>query len=63
MSRPFVAVDWGTSSFRLWSLSADGDVLDRVSGPFGMAELAKKDFGRVLEDALLKLSIDNTAKP
>ena len=57
-SRPCVAVDWGTSSFRLWRLAADGEVLDRASGPYGMAGLSKEDFGRVLEEQLARLSID-----
>ena len=55
--RPFVAVDWGTSSFRLWSLSAQGEVTDRASGPFGMAGLGKNDFDKVLEEQLASLSI------
>ena len=38
---PFcVAVDWGTSSFRLWSLTADGAVLGASRGPEGMAATA-----------------------
>ena len=55
--QPFVAVDWGTSSFRLWSLSAKGEVTDRASGPFGMAGLDRNDFGVVLEERLDCLSI------
>jgi 2-keto-3-deoxy-galactonokinase len=31
-----IAVDWGTSSFRAWRLGADGVVLDRREGPFGL---------------------------
>ncbi len=58
MSNSFVAVDWGTTSFRLWNLSQDGEVLDRSSGPFGMATLSKDEFGTVLEDAMTKLFID-----
>ncbi|ASJ75807.1 putative 2-dehydro-3-deoxygalactonokinase DgoK1 [Granulosicoccus antarcticus IMCC3135] len=53
-----VAVDWGTSSFRLWTLSADGQVLARANGPYGMASLSKQDFAQVLEDQLNRLSVD-----
>ncbi|NND71090.1 MAG: 2-dehydro-3-deoxygalactonokinase [Rhodothermales bacterium] len=56
-SRSYVAVDWGTSSFRLWRLAAGGEVLDRAAGPFGMAGLPKDGFGRVLEEQLARLSV------
>ncbi|WP_102959975.1 2-dehydro-3-deoxygalactonokinase [Mangrovicella endophytica] len=36
MSAPYVAVDWGTSSFRLWLLGPDGSVLAESRGDEGM---------------------------
>lgn len=32
----FIAVDWGTSSFRLWVVGARGEVLASADAPFGM---------------------------
>ena len=32
----FVAVDWGTSSFRAWLMAADGTELAESRGPEGM---------------------------
>lgn len=55
--RPFVAVDWGTTSFRLWSLSSQGEVVERSNGPFGMSGLKKSDFAKVLDENLVKLGI------
>jgi 2-dehydro-3-deoxygalactonokinase len=46
---PFlVAVDWGTSSFRLWLMSADGTVLAEHRSHEGMSEVAS-GFETVLE--------------
>ena len=49
MANPaYVAVDWGTSSFRLWLIDADGSVLaERRSGE-GMTTAAKTGFSQVL---------------
>lgn len=55
----YVAVDWGTTSFRLWSLGADGELLDRTSGPYGMSGLAKDAFGPVLEKKMSRLGLSN----
>lgn len=54
---PCVAVDWGTSSLRIWSLSAAGEILDRFSGSQGMSGLAQHDFERVLETQLNHMSV------
>ena len=43
-----VAVDWGTSSFRAWLLSRDGDVLAESRGPEGMTHCATAGFEPVL---------------
>ena len=53
-----VAVDWGTSSFRLWVLTASAKVLQEASGPFGMASLSPGHFSNVLESQLQELQID-----
>ena len=38
-SPALVAVDWGTSSFRLWLMSADGTVLAEHRSHEGMSEV------------------------
>jgi len=43
-----VAVDWGTSSFRLWVMAADGAILGRSRGPEGMAHCVAAGFAPVL---------------
>lgn len=54
----FVAVDWGTSSFRLWSLSGGFAVLGMRTGPYGMATLTPRNYLAVLEENLAALNID-----
>lgn len=54
----FVAVDWGTTSFRLWALATDGSFMASCDGPFGMSQLKKDEFGVVLDADLEKLGID-----
>lgn len=54
----FIAVDWGTSAFRLWSLSADGAVLAKREGPYGMAGLQPDEYESVLEENLSALKIN-----
>ncbi|MCK1712298.1 MULTISPECIES: 2-dehydro-3-deoxygalactonokinase [unclassified Bradyrhizobium] len=53
MTEPaYVAVDWGTSSFRLWLIDGAGDVLaERRSGE-GMLAAAKAGFAAVLQSHL-----------
>lgn len=51
-----VAVDWGTSSFRLWLMSLDGTVLTEHRSHEGMTEVAERGFGTVLESHLSALS-------
>jgi 2-dehydro-3-deoxygalactonokinase len=51
----FVAVDWGTSSFRAWLMAADGHVLAETRGPEGMLHCATAGFAPVLSDHLAKL--------
>ena len=52
-----VAVDWGTSGFRLWVVGDDGTVIAHYDGPFGMSRLKPSDFSNVLEERLSKLGI------
>ncbi|HEY9056781.1 MAG TPA: 2-dehydro-3-deoxygalactonokinase [Aurantimonas sp.] len=49
MSAFCAAVDWGTSSFRLWLLDSTGAVLAECRGAEGMATIATGGFGPVLE--------------
>jgi len=52
VSAAFAAVDWGTSSFRLWLLDPAGTVLAERRGPEGMAGAAADGFASVLEGHL-----------
>jgi 2-dehydro-3-deoxygalactonokinase len=51
----FVAVDWGTSSFRGWLMAADGTPLAHSRGSEGMLRCANAGFAPVLRDHLTKL--------
>ncbi len=51
----FVAVDWGTSSFRAWLMAADGSELAESRGGEGMLQCATSGFAPVLRDHLEKL--------
>ncbi len=57
MTEPaYVAVDWGTSSFRLWLIGKDGGVLaERRSGE-GMTTAARTGFAEVLNSHLLAIA-------
>jgi len=55
-SPAIVAVDWGTSSFRLWLMSRDGTVLAEHRSHEGMTEVAERGFETVLESHLSALS-------
>lgn len=55
-----IAVDWGTSSFRLWLISSDGTVLAENRSHEGMSEVAERGFETVLEGHLSSLSIPDT---
>lgn len=47
----WIAVDWGTSQLRVWSMSPDNKVLAKASSDRGMASLQRSEF----EGALLEL--------
>jgi 2-dehydro-3-deoxygalactonokinase len=55
----FVVVDWGTSSFRGWLMSADGEVLAESRGGEGMLHCtgggAGAGFAPALRDHLARL--------
>ena len=51
------AVDWGTSSFRLWLLAEDGAVLGETQNDKGMSALAPDAFEPTLEAALQALAV------
>lgn len=55
-SPAIIAVDWGTSSFRLWLMSRDGTVLAEHRSHEGMSEVAERGFEKVLESHLSTLS-------
>src|ERR1700724_3135291 len=48
----YVAVDWGTSSFRLWLIDWAGGVLAGRRSPEGMMAAAKLGFAAVLQSHL-----------
>lgn len=58
----YIAVDWGTSSFRLWVVAAKGEVLAEHQGGFGMARLKPADFETTLEQCLTDLSVPADTK-
>jgi 2-dehydro-3-deoxygalactonokinase len=51
----FVAVDWGTSSFRGWLMSREGEVLAESRGSEGMLHCSGTGFAPVLRDHLARL--------
>lgn len=56
MTNPaYVAVDWGTSSFRLWLIGKDGSVLGESRSDEGMTTAAKTGFAAVLAAHLSKV--------
>jgi 2-dehydro-3-deoxygalactonokinase len=48
----YVAVDWGTSSFRLWLVGRTGAVLEERRSPEGMMVASKLGFAAVLQSHL-----------
>jgi len=48
----YIAVDWGTSSFRLWLMDRAGDVLAESRSQEGMMAAAKTGFATVLQSHL-----------
>lgn len=52
MTRPFIAVDWGTTSFRAYHVSADGNVLDERRSSDGILAVKDGAFEEALEQHL-----------
>ncbi len=52
MDTALIALDWGTSSFRAWKMTADGTVMDRVSLPMGILAVSEGDFDAAFESAV-----------
>ena len=52
-----VAVDWGTTSFRLWALTGTGHLLSQRQGGLGMSRLKPADFQAVLAENLAALGV------
>jgi len=52
-----VAIDWGTSSFRLWVLDERDTVLAESRGPYGMGSLGPGDYAGVLDGELARLGV------
>lgn len=44
MNKPFIAVDWGTSSFRAALIAPNGEVLDELSTPRGILSFKPDEF-------------------
>jgi 2-dehydro-3-deoxygalactonokinase len=62
MANPaYVAVDWGTSSFRLWLIGADGSILGESRSDEGMTTAARTGFPAVLATHLAKVGAPDTA--
>ncbi|MFZ2102716.1 MAG: 2-dehydro-3-deoxygalactonokinase [Oricola sp.] len=40
----WIAADWGTTSVRVWAISADGRIVGRASSQDGMGRLAREDY-------------------
>jgi 2-dehydro-3-deoxygalactonokinase len=57
----FVIVDWGTSSFRGWLMSADGETLAESRGSEGMLHCVTAGFAPVMRDHLKKLGAPDGA--
>lgn len=55
-----IAVDWGTTSFRLWALDVNHRVIETVVGPQGMSTLQPHEFRQVLEENLAALKVGPT---
>jgi 2-dehydro-3-deoxygalactonokinase len=62
---PFLAVDWGTSSFRAWVLDRSGAVLAETRSAEGMDVVAGGDFEAVLRARLADLgsALDRVPRP
>ncbi len=49
MSKSFIALDWGTTSFRAYHVGIDGIVQNEISAPMGILSVEGGRFGEALE--------------
>jgi 2-dehydro-3-deoxygalactonokinase len=49
MTKPFIGLDWGTTSFRAYLVNSDGEVIDQVSAPEGILAIKDGAFEQALE--------------
>lgn len=61
LAREVCVSDWGTTGFRLWRLSAAGEVLGVKRGALGMSKLRGEDYPGVLEEALREVGAESDA--
>ncbi len=47
-TNPFIAVDWGTSSFRAALIAPDGEIMDELAEPRGVLSFKKGEFASYL---------------
>jgi len=57
----WIAVDWGTSNLRAWSMNADGQPLGSASTDKGMGKLVRADFPAALIEIATQLGVDPQA--
>jgi 2-dehydro-3-deoxygalactonokinase len=60
-TQPFIAVDWGTSSFRAALIAPNGDVLDELSTPRGILGFKPKEFVPYLLATCERFTINDAA--
>jgi 2-dehydro-3-deoxygalactonokinase len=58
LSSAFIALDWGTSSFRAYLLKADGTVQETVTTPDGILAVKDADFDAALESHIGKWNVN-----
>ena len=56
----YAIVDWGTSSFRSWSIDSTGNILSTDQNSSGMSTLGPDEFTSVLEKSMENLSVSQS---
>ena len=51
MSSGFIALDWGTSSFRAYLLNRDGAIQETIAAPHGILAVKDAAFDETLESS------------
>jgi 2-dehydro-3-deoxygalactonokinase len=52
MAKPFIALDWGTTSFRAYLVNAEGAMTDQLSAPEGILAVKDGAFEQALESRI-----------